>query len=127
MLGQDLESVTVKPLLSLSTPRTTNIVHIITSSILSQESSTTLLTESQLNLSSTESFQNSSDLLSSNLSSTAHSPLPSVTSNETTTTVIHLAFLVLLILVSIFVLIQCSHFMVYVTRLAFKDRDSGQI
>ena len=127
MLGQDLESVTVKPLLSLSTPRTTNIVHIITSSILSQESSTTLLTESQLNLSSTESFQNTSDLLSSNLSSTAHSPLPSVTSNETTTTLVHLAFLVLLILVSIFVLIQCSHFMVYVTRLAFKDRDSGLI
>ena len=119
--------MTVKPLLSTSATPATNTVHIITSSILSQEYNNEPVTESQLNLSSTHSIQLSTDLLSSNLSSQEPSQLPSTPPEDTVSIVIHFAFLVLLILVSVFVLLQCSHFIVYIARQAFKDRNSGQI
>ena len=94
---QDLESVTVRPSLLPASPNTTNIAHIITSSITSQDPARKLVTESQLLLSSTQSIQNSSDLQSSNLSSAAPSQLPSASSPDTI--LLHFAFLVLLILV----------------------------
>ena len=93
---QDLESVTVRPSLLPASPNTTNIAHIITSSITSQDPARKLVTESQLLLSSTQSIQNSSDLQSSNLSSAAPSQLPSASPD---TILLHFAFLVLLILV----------------------------
>ena len=125
LIVQDLESVTVKS--SLSTPDTTNILHIITSSIQSQDT-----TQQPEILSSTpQSIQNSTDFdivltsQSSNLSSTAPSLLPSTPSQDSASILIPFAFFVVLILVSVFVLIQCSHFLVYMARQAFKDRNSG--
>jgi len=125
-LRQDLESVTVKS--RLTTADTTDILHIITSSILSQDAS-----QQPEILSSTrpQSIQPSTDLdivltsQSSNLSSTVASLLPSKPQQDTASILIPFAFFLVLILVSVFVLVQCSHFIVYMARQAFKDRNSG--
>ena len=126
LIVQDLESVTVKSSLSTSESRTT--LHIITSSILSQDA-----TQQPEILSSTpQSIQPSTDLdivltsQSSNLSSTVASLLPSKPQQDTASILIPFAFFLVLILVSVFVLVQCSHFIVYMARQAFKDRNSGQ-
>ena len=127
LIIQDLESVTVKS--RLTTADTTDILHIITSSILSQDAS-----QQPEILSSTrpQSIQPSTDLdivltsQSSNLSSTVASLLPSKPQQDTASILIPFAFFLVLILVSVFVLIQCSHFIVYMARQAFKDRNSGQ-
>ena len=126
LIIQDLESVTVNSRLS-SGDTTASILHIITSSILSQDP-----TQQPEILSSTpQSIQHSKDLdivltsQSSNLSSTDPSLLPSTPSQDTASILIPFAFFVVLILVSVFVLIQCSHFIVYMARQAFKDTNSG--
>ena len=125
LIIQDLESVTVKP--QLSTADTRNILHIITSSTLSQDTSQ----QHEILSSTPHSIQHSTDLdivltsQSSNLSSTAPSLLPSTPSQDSASILIPFAFFVVLILVSVFVLIQCSHFVVYMARQAFKDRNSG--
>ena len=125
LIIQDLESVTVGP--RVSTADTRNILHIITSSILSQDASQ----QREILSSTPQSIQNSTDLdivltsQSSNLSSTPPSLLPSTPSQDSASILIPFAFFVVLILVSVFVLIQCSHFVVYMARQAFKDRNSG--
>ena len=40
-------------------------------------------------------------------------------------TLINFAFIIIFILVSVFIVIQCSHFVVYIARQAFKNRNSG--
>ena len=69
-------------------------------------------------------------LLSSYLSSTEPSLLPSMPTEESDSSsfgsiLINFAFIIIFILVSIFIVIQCSHFVVYIARQAFKNRNSG--
>ena len=144
---QDLKSVTIIPEAGSST-RTNQqsyneLNHIKTSSSIqpSQNTATTpgsSLTSIHNILSSTDSIHKQEhhhesiidNILSSNLSSTEPSLLPSMPTDDPESSsfgsfLINFAFIVLFIVVSVFVLIQCSHFAVYIARQAFKNRDSG--
>jgi len=147
-LRQDLKSVTIIPEAGSST-RTNQqsyneLNHIKTSSSIqpSQNTATTpgsSLTSIHNILSSTDSIHKQEhhhesiidNILSSNLSSTEPSLLPSMPTDDPESSsfgsfLINFAFIVLFIVVSVFVLIQCSHFAVYIARQAFKNRDSGR-
>lgn len=150
-LFQDLRSVTLSPGtgdsgLSLVSTQSTTAQHITTSSISdgSHTVSDTLSTSLKNLLSSTDSLQDKErerlsikdspednfSLLSSYLSSTEPSLLPSMPTEESDSssfgsTLINFAFIIIFILVSVFIVIQCSHFVVYIARQAFKNRNSG--
>ena len=150
---QDLRSVTLKPgpsdseALGSSLLTSPSSQHITTSSITDGAGVTVQTVSTSLNnlLSSTDSLQNQErerlsiedsrtgddfGLLSSYLSSTEPSLLPSMPTEESDSSsfgsaLINFAFIIIFILVSIFIVIQCSHFVVYIARQAFKNRNSG--
>ena len=149
---QDLKSVTIIPEANSSNEQHSYTVlkHIETfttstsSSIEPSQDATSTTPRSSLTstlhniLSSTDSIQKQEhhhesiidNLLSSNLSSTEPSLLPSMPTDDPESSsfgsfLLNFAFIVLFIVVTVFVLIQCSHFAVYIARQAFKNRDSG--
>ena len=153
---QDLRSVTLKPgpsdseALGSSLLTSPSSQHITTSSItdgagVTVQTAQTVSTSLNNLLSSTDSLQNQErerlsiedsrtgddfGLLSSYLSSTEPSLLPSMPTEESDSSsfgsaLINFAFIIIFILVSIFIVIQCSHFVVYIARQAFKNRNSG--
>lgn len=152
-LRQDLRSVTLKPgpsdsaALGSSLLTTPSSQHITTRSITDGGDTVQTVSTSLNNLlSSTVSLQNQErerlsiedsrpgddfGLLSSYLSSTEPSLLPSMPTEESDSSsfgsvLINFAFIIIFILVSIFIVIQCSHFVVYIARQAFKNRNSGR-
>ena len=152
LLHQDLRSVTLKPgpndseSQGSSLTTTQSSEHITTRSITSGgDAAQTVSTSLKNLLSSTGSLQNQErerlsiensqpgddfGLLSSYLSSTEPSLLPSMPTEQSDSSsfgsaLVNFAFIVIFILVSIFIVIQCSHFVVYIARQAFKNRNSG--
>ena len=133
---QDLRSVTLRPGPSLAPPHATatrSTAATLRTLVTQTTHSTHHASSSTDSIHHTEQLRNSLDNfnpLSSNLSSTEPSLLPSMPTDETASSsfgsfLIHFAFIVVLILVGLFVLIQCSHLVVYVARQAFKNRNSG--
>ena len=148
-LHQDLRSVTLKPGpdVSLGSSLVTHSSqHITTRSITNGgDTAQTASTSLKNLLSSTGSLQTQErerlsiedsrtgddfGLLSSYLSSTEPSLLPSMPTEQSDSSsfgsaLINFAFIIIFILVSVFIVIQCSHFVVYIARQAFKNRNSG--
>lgn len=149
-LRQDLRSVTLKPGpdVSLGSSLVTHSSqHITTRSITNGgDTAQTASTSLKNLLSSTGSLQTQErerlsiedsptgddfGLLSSYLSSTEPSLLPSMPTEQSDSSsfgsaLINFAFIIIFILVSVFIVIQCSHFVVYIARQAFKNRNSGR-
>ena len=150
---QDLESITISSISGeLSSESPTVILKHITSSAAGSSkgqdvAASSFLTKANDILSSTTSLQFSTTqfntqttssgfqdetLLSSKLSSTEPSLLPSMPTSDSDSSnfssfLINFAFITLFVLVSVFVLVQCSHFILYMARQTFKNRNSGLI
>ena len=147
--NQDLESITISSISSKLSTESQDILKHITSTTGSSKvqdvAVSSILTKANDILSSTTSLQFSTtqfntqtsssgfqdeNLLSSRLSSTEPSLLPSMPTSDSDSSnlssfLINFAFITLFVLVSVFVLIQCSHFILYIARQTFKNRNSG--